>query len=960
MAIPVDDHPEHVIEEAAREFVNALWRGEEPDVDEFVKQCPQLEHELRQRIQDIREIDVLFDSLVQTDESDFAEAASEPDLVGRTIGNFEMVEIIGRGGMGVVYLARDTKLKRSVAVKSMPANLSDDSTAQMRFRREAELLASLNHPNIAVIHEIVEEDKSGYLVLEYVPGETLTERIAREPLTLEQVLSIGKQIARAVSAAHKKGIVHRDLKPGNIKITPDGQVKVLDFGLAKPFVSEDRSLDITATQAGRVIGTPAYMSPEQARGDSTDHRTDIWSFGCILYQMLTGRLPFEGRTATDTLARIIEREPDWNLLPEQTPANMRKLLHCCLEKNPDKRLNNIVEATVQISDTLSQPVMAPAVSPKLRKVMWMVGAAIIIVLLAVTLRFLLEKQAQSSLKEIRLVVLPFENPGPVEAEWFADTMTDEITTRLVGIRPLAIIARQSAFEYKNKKIPARQIAKELSVDYVVTGTVQCEFPSDPNETASEVPLDPNTPVRIRVQLIRAADDKVEWADSYDGDMYEVLTFQSDIAEEVAKALDIALLEPERQALASKPTQNTEAYVYYMRGREYFSLGWEDDIKRAIEMYETAIELDPNYAQAYAELSMAHTGMYWVYYDRSEERLVEAEKAARRAVYLDPELPEARMALGRYYYQGHLDFERALEQYEIARKSLPNDVSVLRWTGLVQSRQGRFADALVNFKRAYELDPASTSLPNMIAQALRMLRRYEEEQNYLDRLISLAPDRPGNYVRKAESCLYSEGDIDEARAILEDARANTSETAPGFFRIHDLDVTLDIYDRDYPEALNKLLSNPQDFDDMVWFIPNDLRLAEVYRYLGNEQLAQHYYQSAVAILEEKVAQDPNDCRFHSALGKAYAGLGGREQDAVEEGKLGVKYRPVEKDASNGPLHLDDLARIYVMMGKYDEAIDILQSLLSMPSELTVPWLRLDPVWDPLRDHPRFQKLLMSDK
>ncbi|MHC4681367.1 MAG: protein kinase domain-containing protein, partial [Planctomycetota bacterium] len=701
MAIPVDDHPEHVIEEAAREFVNALWRGEEPDVDEFVKQCPQLEHELRQRIQDIREIDVLFDSLVQTDESDFAEAASEPDLVGRTIGNFEMVEIIGRGGMGVVYLARDTKLKRSVAVKSMPANLSDDSTAQMRFRREAELLASLNHPNIAVIHEIVEEDKSGYLVLEYVPGETLTERIAREPLTLEQVLSIGKQIARAVSAAHKKGIVHRDLKPGNIKITPDGQVKVLDFGLAKPFVSEDRSLDITATQAGRVIGTPAYMSPEQARGDSTDHRTDIWSFGCILYQMLTGRLPFEGRTATDTLARIIEREPDWNLLPEQTPANMRKLLHCCLEKNPDKRLNNIVEATVQISDTLSQPVMAPAVSPKLRKVMWMVGAAIIIVLLAVTLRFLLEKQAQSSLKEIRLVVLPFENPGPVEAEWFADTMTDEITTRLVGIRPLAIIARQSAFEYKNKKIPARQIAKELSVDYVVTGTVQCEFPSDPNETASEVPLDPNTPVRIRVQLIRAADDKVEWADSYDGDMYEVLTFQSDIAEEVAKALDIALLEPERQALASKPTQNTEAYVYYMRGREYFSLGWEDDIKRAIEMYETAIELDPNYAQAYAELSMAHTGMYWVYYDRSEERLVEAEKAARRAVYLDPELPEARMALGRYYYQGHLDFERALEQYEIARKSLPNDVSVLRWTGLVQSRQGRFADALVNFKRAYE-------------------------------------------------------------------------------------------------------------------------------------------------------------------------------------------------------------------------------------------------------------------
>ncbi len=955
------DNQEDSLRKAVRQFIDAQLQGQAPDIDEFVRQYPEFEDQIRQKVRNLQKIDTLFDSLVQADEDDFEGTATGQDLVGQTLGHFEIAEMIGRGGMGLVYLAHDTKLDRSVAIKSMPSGLTENATTRTRFQREAKLLASLSHPNIAVIHEIIEQvEGADYLVLEYVPGETLAQRITDKPLKLNEALSIGKEIAEALSAAHEKGIVHRDLKPGNIKITPEGRVKVLDFGLAKTISGKSSEKPTTVTQAGRVIGTPAYMSPEQARGKPTDKRSDIWSFGCIMYQMLTGQLPFEGQTATDTLARIIEREPDWKLLPENTPASIRMLLHRCLEKNADKRLDNIAEAAIEINDTMSKSgskLVVTSKPAKSKKVAMIIGAAVVcVILFIIALKFIPQNQIQPSQKEIRLVVLPFENPGPVEAEWFADTMTDEITTRLVGIRSLAVIARQSAFAYKNKKIPARQIAKELSVDYVVTGTVQCEFPSDPNETASEVPPDPNTPVRIRVQLIKAADDKVEWADSYDGDMYEVLTFQSHMAEEVAQALDIVLLEPERRALASKLTQNSEAYVYYVRGREYLG----EDTARAIQMFERAIELDPNYAQAYAALSLAHTGMYWLFQDRSEERLIEAEKAARIAVYLDPELPEARMALGRYYFHCRFDYDSAYEQFEIVRKNLPNAALILYWIAAAQSRQAKFEEALVNLKRAYELNPASTSLPDMIANNLRLLRRYEEEQRYMDKLISLAPDRPRLYVKKAESCLFSEGDIDEARATLEDARANTSETDEDFFRIHDLDVTLDIYSRDYHEALKKLLSKPRDFDDMVWFIPNDLRLAEVYRYLGNEQLAQHYYQSAVAILEEKVAEDPNDCRFHSALGKAYAGLGGHEQDAVDEGKLGVKYRPVEKDAHNGPLHLDDLARIYVMVGKYNEAIDILQRLLKMPSELTVPWLRVDPVWDPLRDHPRFQALLKSNK
>jgi serine/threonine-protein kinase len=359
MTDSIDDKNEGIIKEAVQQFIDAKLRGEKPDIEEFVRQYPDLEHEIRESIQDAQRIDTLFDSLVQTDESDFVDISDEYDLVGKNIGSFEIKEIIGKGGMGVVYLARDTKLDRSVAVKSMPSELQASPIAQARFKREAKLLASLNHPNIAVIHEIVEEDKSGYLILEYIPGETLAERIAREPLNLEEALSIGQQIAEAVSAAHDKGVVHRDLKPGNIKITPDGRVKVLDFGLAKASITEGRSDEITVTQPGRIMGTPAYMSPEQARGKSTDKRSDIWSFGCIMYQMLTGKFLFEGETSTDTLARIIERQPDWEKLPQNTPMNIRLLLRRCLEKNPQQRLRDIGDAFIEIQETLNIPADVP-------------------------------------------------------------------------------------------------------------------------------------------------------------------------------------------------------------------------------------------------------------------------------------------------------------------------------------------------------------------------------------------------------------------------------------------------------------------------------------------------------------------------------------------------------------------------------------------------------------------------
>ena len=372
------ENPKQSSEEAVRQFVEAQLRGEQPDLNKLIAQHPDLEEQIRQKIKSFQCVNSLFDALGHAQEMEFEDQDTKSDLLGQKIENFEIGEMIGRGGMGVVYLAHDTKLDRSVAIKSMPAELQTNSTAQMRFKREAKLLASLNHPNIAVIHDIIEQDAgSGYLVLEYIPGQTLTERIAHKPLKLEDVLSIGVQVAEALLGAYEQGVTHRDLKPGNIKITPEGRVKVLDFGLAKASETQDEKADKTITQPGRIVGTPAYMSPEQARGTPTDHRTDIWSFGCVMYEMLTGRLPFEGETATDTVARVLERQPDWQALPQNTPANIRILLRRCLEKNPRRRLQHIGDAVIEINETLNVPETALPISAsevgKSQSALWRLG-----------------------------------------------------------------------------------------------------------------------------------------------------------------------------------------------------------------------------------------------------------------------------------------------------------------------------------------------------------------------------------------------------------------------------------------------------------------------------------------------------------------------------------------------------------------------------------------------------------
>ncbi len=952
MAEPINDKQKDIIKDAVQRFIEAQSQGKNLDIDEFAGQYPDLQRQIKERIRDMQHTDVLFDSLVQADEGDLENETAGHDLVGHNIGNFEIVEIIGRGGMGIVYLARDTKLNRSVAIKSLPGLLIGGSTARMRLRREAKLLASLNHPNIAVIYDVIEQegDAGGYLVLEYVPGDTLAQRIARKPLKYQEALSIGQQIAEAISAAHDKGVIHRDLKPGNIKITPEGRVKVLDFGLAKPSGDEAAHHDSTITRPGAIIGTPAYMSPEQARGKETDHRTDIWAFGCIMYEMLSGHLPFEGETATDTVARVIEREPDWEALPKSVPMNISVLLRRCLEKNPQQRLGDITNVALEIRETLSASVLA--VRTKSRKLAMMISAVIIVILFAIAVRFIPRQHAQPTSKMIRLVVLPFENLGPDEDEYFADGITDAITVRLAGIHGLAVISRQSAMQYKKSEKDAQQIGRELHVEYILEGTVQRERPSDPTSR-----------VRVMPQLIRASDDRHVWAQTFDDDMSEVFRVQSDVAERVAHALDVTLLEPERLALAYKPTENIEAYQYYLRGMEYIYRGYyvEDNLRLAIQMYEKAVTLDPDFALAYAQLSRTHLNMYWFYLDRTEERRAKAEDAVKKAFELNPDLPEVRLALGHYYYQGELNYDRALKEFEVALESQPNNSEVLAFTAFVHRRQGQFEQAVSYLEKASELEPGAappfslTDPPFNLAETFIYLRRFTEAERALDDIISLRPDDPEPYWHKAKLYLRWQGDIDKARAVLNQALENVI-SAKDTEEVINTSVLIDTFDKRYQEALEQRLSSKDSgYKTQHYFIPKDLQCARICMYMKNEELARDYFDKARMVLEAEKTQHPEDARFRSSLGIAYAGLG-RKQDAIREGELAVELCPVSKDAMKGPHRIEDLARIYVMVGDFDAAIDQIEYLLSIPSELSIPLLRLDPAWAPLRSHSHFQKLI----
>ena len=757
MVTQMDDNQANVLEEALTRFMRVCSGGEQPDIDEFIGQYPQCKAQLKKRIQDLQEIDSLFDSLVQADESDFEDAMTKDNLIGRKVGSFEITKVIGQGGMGIVYLAHDTKLKRSVAIKSMPAQLKDDSTAQERFRREAELLASLNHPNIAVIYEIIEQDDgTGYLVLEHVPGETLSESIKHEPLELEEALSIGQQIAEAVSAAHEKGVVHRDLKPGNIKITPDGRVKVLDFGLAKSSVGEGTDIEITSTEPGHIIGTPAYMSPEQARGKPTDKRSDIWSFGCIMYQMLTGQLPFEGETATDTLARIIERQPDWELLPNEAPESIRLLLRHCLQKNQDERLGDITEAAIEISKTLNLSAARPA-APVGSRWRWAIAIGFVAVAIVVGLNISWwREQLPGGVSPGRiesLAVLPLENRSDdPNQEYFADGMTDALMTELSKIGALRVISRQSAMRYKGSDKSLPEIAQELDVDAVVEGSV----------------LRIGERVRVTAQLIGAVPERHLWADNYDRDFGDALILSSEVAQAIAGEIKVAVTPTEQIRLASARRINPETYEAYLKGMFYLNKFTPEGAEKGLDYLHQAIERDPADPLPYAGLALGYS-IIGHGPAPSPEAWPRAKAAALKALELDNTLAEAHAALAEVKLYYHWNWTGVEQDFQRALKLNPNLADVHAQYAWYLVLFGRLDEGLAEMKRAQELDPLRPIYSAWLGRQHWWAGQDKEAIDWARKSLELNPDFPVGLCVLGD-VYATKGMYEEAIALHQKARS----------------------------------------------------------------------------------------------------------------------------------------------------------------------------------------------
>jgi len=620
-------------------------------------------------------------------------------LIGKTLAHYEIVALLGKGGMGEVYRARDTRLDRDIALKVLPTDVAADPGLIERFEQEARTVAGLNHPHIVHLYSVEEDQGTRFLTMELVEGEELAAALDRGSTPLEKTMEMGVAIADALNEAHSKGIIHRDLKPANVMLTTGGRVKVLDFGLAKlsnpKSVDDDATEAIQLTQHGSVLGTVPYMSPEQLRGLEIDARSDIFSLGILLYQLASGRRPFEGPSAADISSSILTAEPAPLVeLDETIPPPLGEIVHACLEKRPEDRPQSAADVRDQLNTlrrdldsgvelTQAQASSATAASGSSSKRFMLAIPLLVLALAAVWWWSGKESDGPAERERPIVAVLPFENLGSEAEEYFAAGITDEITSRLALIDGLGVISNTSARVYAQTDKPIPEVGRELGAGYVLEGSIRWDNSREPHR------------VRISPRLIRVADDTNLWLENYERDVDAIFELQSAIASHIAEALDITLLAPVREAIEEKPTENIDAYQAYLQGlkqlnapafsRESFELG--------VQMFERATQLDGNFALAWARLSSMHARMYHYGFDRGPARLRAAKSAADRALAIDPRLAEAHLALGHYYYWGTREYDLALAELSRARDIAPNNSEVLLTTAYVTRRQGAMDEAI---------------------------------------------------------------------------------------------------------------------------------------------------------------------------------------------------------------------------------------------------------------------------
>jgi serine/threonine protein kinase/Tfp pilus assembly protein PilF len=882
--------------------------------------------------------------------------AGDPEaLIGQHLGWYRVDAVAGVGGMGVVYLAWDERLGRKVALKLLPPSMVANEAELGRLKREARTASALNHPNIVTIHDIGEVGSAHYVAAEFIEGTTLRERMMKGPIPPNEAVDIVAQVASALCVAHRAGIVHRDIKPENIMLRPDGYVKVLDFGIAK--LTQQEALGMTAVlgaqlplQQSMMLGTTRYMSPEQAMAQQVDARSDLWSLGVVLYEMLAGRTPFEGETTADVIAAIFERDPQpLKQVPPVVPLGLQSVVNRSLRKDPAERYQTAEEMLSEL-----RAIKEKADGTAGRSARWIAVTAVAALLAGLALFYGWRDERTAAARatavtEKSIAVLPFENRSEDKANaYFADGIQDEILTRLSKIADLKVISRTSTQHYKSAPENLPEIAKQLGVAHILEGSVQRSGDS----------------VRVNVQLIKAANDSHLWADTFDRKLTDIFSVESEVAKAIADQLRAKLTGQEEQAIAAKPTDNVEAYDAYLRGLAYYlktadtaanSLGAQKYLKEAVR-------LDPKFALAWALLSyMDALG----YLTRTLQPTValrdEARQAAETALALQPNLGEAILAKAYYHYACLKDYETAVRYLEQARQLLPNKSVIPENLAYVTRKRGQWDGSETYFNEAEQLDPRNVHILTEHALSYFCLRRFPEALRKFDQVLDIIPDDVDTLVGKA-GIAQAQGDLPRAAALLAPLRPAAND--PFALETQVYQAILERRPAPMIARLQEVLAKP---DPALGFTNSELRfwLGWAQDVDSDHAAAQESWRRARSELETFLKEQPENFQLIGDLSLTNMGLGDKA-GALALAQRAVAAVPIEKDAVDGPWPVEILARVAAQMGEPDRAIAALQKLLSIPYEgplaslvpLTPAMLRLDPMFDPLRNDSRFQKLATS--
>ncbi len=638
-------------------------------------------------------------------------------MIGKTISHYKIIEKLGEGGMGVVYKAEDTKLKRTVALKFLPPELTRDPESRKRFIHEAQAASTLEHNNICNIHEIDEtEDGQQFIVMAFYAGETLKQKIKRGPLSIDQAIDMAIEIGAGLAKAHAAKILHRDIKPANILVTNDNVVKIVDFGLAK--LSGPTQL----TKEGITLGTAAYMSPEQARGEKVDHRTDIWSFGVVLYEMLTGEIPFKGDYEQAVVYSILNEEPEpMENLRNDVPTELQQVVKKAMQRDAGERYQHAHELLAELESAKKK-----LESKK------------------VEVRGKQEKPSPS------IAVLPFVDMSPQkDQEYFCDGIAEELINVLTNIQELRVVARTSAFSFKGKDLDVREIGKKLNVETVLEGSVR--------KAANRL--------RITAQLVNVADGYHLWSEKYDRELEDIFAIQDEISLAIVEELKIKLLGDEKKALVKRHTDNLEAYNLFLKGRYYFNKQNPGGFEKAIQYFEQAIEKDPNHAVAFAGLADAYWWGSFFGDLRPRQTYPKAREAAKKAIEIDDTLGEAHASLASIHTFYDWDWEAAEREFKRALELAPGSSYTRVYYSLYLNLKRRHDEAVAQAKKAQELDPLSSFSNTHLGHRLWQARRYDEAIEEFEKWLVIEPN--DGFAHLHLGVLYQEkGMIEEAIAEIE--------------------------------------------------------------------------------------------------------------------------------------------------------------------------------------------------